>query len=643
MILDGTAAAPRRQHSWLADQPLQRKILLAIGLLLGLFLFGSLVMQYSLGQQESTRHWANHTYSVLLELNRLQRNAQTAQVAARGYALRVNADVSTDSIAALHQADHEFDNSFAKLRHLVADSPLEQSRLDRIQTLASQWQRQLQSMLIEPVQRLDGDESPQALLAIKHIVGDYVARRTVRAEDITTAVDQMAATERDLLTQRNEQLDRTLATTRLVSAAFGVAGMLLGLLVIVLTFRLVTRPLRRITDQMTRLAAHDHQIQIRNLERQDEIGEIARALQVFRQMAVETHHQSWLKSSISDISHRLQEATSHHDFAAALTGELMPLLGAGVGVLYGYDEASQRLDLLGSYGLRLGSHPRERYVPGQGLVGQCALARQPVELSPVPEEYVHIESGSGQALPRQLTLLPLLLRDRLLGVLELAGFGPLAPAHRQLLDELLPLVALTLENLNRTVNTQTLLEQSREQAEDLRLSSVTLRQQQEALRLANDELQAKTLELQEQSQRLLASEEELRVQADELQASNEELRATSETLQEQKLTLEALQRETAEKAQELARASRYKSEFLANMSHELRTPLNSLLILSRNLAENREGNLDAEQVESAQIIHDAGSSLLRLINDILDLSKIEAGKMELALVDYPLADLAHSL
>src|SRR6202012_2045176 len=152
-----------------------------------------------------------------------------------------------------------------------------------------------------------------------------------------------------------------------------------------------------------------------------------------------------------------------------------------------------------------------------------------------------------------------------------------------------------------------------------------------------------THELQEQSQRLLASEEELRVQTEELQASNEELRQKTDTLNQQKQVLETLQRETQEKAEELARASQYKSEFLANMSHELRTPLNSLLILSRSLADNREGNLDHEQVESARIIHDSGSNLLRLINDILDLSKVEAGKMDLVVDTFPLADLARPL
>ncbi|QAU25410.1 response regulator [Dyella sp. M7H15-1] len=613
-------------------------MIVAIGLLLGLFLINGLINVASQHRQTNTRHWANHTYQVLMQIQELQRSALAGQIGLRGFLI----SHKTIELDRLSNSDKQFQQQLVQLRQLSADNPLQQLRIDHIQAMVSQWNSEMRSLLIAPQLAVKDPASPAGLEQLAQIQADYIAKRGVKTEDFTAVLDEMRDTEQQLLVERTLSVERLVRNTLYVNVASALVGLILGLMVISLTSRMVTRPIRRLTDLMTRLAHHDHHIEIRGAERRDEVGEIAQALLVFKQMVIDSEEQSSLKNHATSISHSLQQATHHRDFAERLTSLLTPLLHAGVSLFYGYDEARQRLDLLGSYGMRLQNHAGA-YMPGEGLVGQCALSRQPITLDDVPENYLHIDSGSGAALPRHITIRPLLLRDELIGVLEFGSFAPPSPKHQQLLDELLPMAALTLENLNRAVNTQDLLEQTREQTDELRISALTMKQQQQALRDTNDTLQNKTIELEEQSQRLQASEEELRVQADELQASNEELRLKSDTLRQQKQQVEALQRETEQKAQELARASQYKSEFLANMSHELRTPLNSLLILSRNLADNREGNLDTEQVESARIIHDAGSNLLHLINDILDLSKIEAGKMELSRVDYPLQNLARSL
>ncbi|MET0936354.1 MAG: response regulator [Luteibacter sp.] len=628
-----------KQRHWLADQPLQRKIVFAIGALLALFVAACIANLVSLWRENDTRAWSAHTYVVLITLDDVNADAQSRQVAARGYLL----NQSDTEYADFETADRDLVKSVAALRQLTADNPLQQSRIDRLQDMLDRWKAEVTRNGLEPMRAIGNAETPEGAMARDSIRREYLMRRTVLMSDVRKLIEEMSATERVLLDKRNGALDDVLAATKYIDIGSLVACLLFGFFVIGMTFRLITRPIVRMTELMTRLASHDHSIEVRQLTRRDEIGEIARALQVFKEMSVETAGQTWLKSTVTSISNKLQGATTYREFAEVLVSELVPVLKAGVGVFYVFREDTARLELLGSYGYKQRRHVTTEYALGEGLVGQAAVEHRTIVLQDVPDDYTRIHSGTGESNPRSIVVMPVTSRDALLGVIEIGSFNHLSATEERLLEELMPIVALSLENLGRALRTSTLLEQTQSQADELRASEEALRRQQDDLRSTNDELKAKTAELQEQSQRLVASEEELRVQTEELHASNEELREKSVTLNEQKDALESLQKDTQDKAEELARASQYKSEFLANMSHELRTPLNSLLILSRSLADNDEENLSGEQVESARIIHDAGSNLLRLINDILDLSKVEAGKMELVVDTFPLGDLTRTL
>ena len=329
--------------------------------------------------------------------------------------------------------------------------------------------------------------------------------------------------------------------------------------------------------------------------------------------------QDWLKTNLARIAGLMQGHRDLLDLARLIMSELTPLTSAHYGAIYlardpaGSHSQRQEFTRIATYGFKKGG--LAHFVAGEGLAGQAAVERTPILITDAPAGYLTVGSGLGEAVPVSLAVLPILFEDQVLGVVELASLTGFSAAHLAFFDQFVGTIGVTINTIMANSRTEALLGESQRLTTQLQERSDELQRQQAELRRSNAELEEKAALLAEQNSAI--------------EVQNAQILQARRTLEE--------------RAQELAISSRYKSVFLANMSHELRTPLNSLLVLAKLLSENPDGNLTGQQVEFARTIQEAESDLLQLINDILDLSKVEAGKMDLHPADLRLEALVERI
>ncbi|MBT2295922.1 response regulator [Pseudomonas fluorescens] len=515
----------------------------------------------------SVIQWVGHTDRVINNANEALKLSVDLETGMRGYLLTGDEHF----LDPYEVAKPRIAVALETLLELTADNPVQVDRLRKVQALQMEWANYAQDMI--NMQRNSGDYR-----------GAVKAGRGKRLTDeIRKTYEDIVESEQQLRAERNDQV----RTTTLWSIA-------LYLLFVAAVSGLLAYVGRR---DLLGLSSN-----------------YSASLKVQQQSALRLEKQAWLRNGQTLLAEQVLGQLTLNLLGRNILQFCAQYMGAVVAALYAREENGQ-LRRVATYGMsREDDEHHQVIVAGEGIAGQAVQQARLIRLDDVPDDYLNISSGLGQGAPNSVVVVPTSDDDRINGVIELGFLRPLTERDIELLELVAGNIGTSIEAARYRQRLQEVLAETQQLNEELQV-------QQEELKTANEELE-------EQSRILKESQAHLEAQQQELEQTNEQLAEQRDAMDQKNNELNLAQVQLQERAEELQRSSKYKSEFLANMSHELRTPLNSSLILSKLLAENPQQNLSEEQVKFAESIYCAGNDLLNLINDILDISKVEAGKLE---------------
>jgi len=545
---------------------------------------------YSIRSLNEDSAWESHTYQVIDHAQNLEVKLLNSETGLRGYVLTQKSNY----LDPYNKNAGKIMPEIKELERLTKDNFSQQERLDSLEIYANQKLRDMQEIL--QANAIYGQDA-----AIKKVATD---KGKLFKDNMFRVNNQFIQTENNLLKLRTEK--------RIQSGTRATVIVLVSSLIIILLVLYLSSFIRRTFNEqrLTEIKMRENNEQLERVSGENE-------------------QKNWMLSGASVINEALRGEQELEELCTRVITKMCSYLGASIGAIHLLNTKTRRLELSGGYAFEVKKGKNQGIAIGEGLVGQTALEKRVKQVHDIPADYIKVQSSLGSMVPHTLLLLPVLFEQEIIGVIEMGLPKPPTAIAIDFCERITVNIGIGINSTLAREKLRDLFMQTQQQAEELE-------SQQEELRTTNEELLHKSEELQ-------ASEEELRVQQEELRETNAELEEKALQLEERNILVNEAREAMSLKAEELEVSSKYKSEFLANMSHELRTPLNSILILARILKENRPENLNEEQLKYAGVIHNAGNDLLTLINDILDLSKIESGKIDLDIEAVRPEEIKHNM
>jgi signal transduction histidine kinase/DNA-binding response OmpR family regulator/CHASE3 domain sensor protein len=548
---------------------------------LGMGVLSALVFVGIIAYLINVLSWVEHSQSVIGQANEVSRMSADMEAGMRGYLLSGDEAFLGPYLKAKPQIEAEL----GTLNSMIQDNPVQIDRVRKIRAAQKEWERFAE----EAIARRSRNEDAVELVK--------TGRGKLLTDEVRGQFSAFIDAEERLLQERN-------SSSRTVIGWSVSAFLLFSLIVAGLLALFGRRELMRLSDSYGAI-----------LKDEAEHNALLR-------------HQDWLRTGQAELATKSANLHELEPLAEAVLGYVTPYLGGVVAAMYARSEDGT-LTRIGAYGFSGQDKHAQLIQPKQSLAAQAANENRILTLRELPPDYIKVGSGLGETAPRELLIAPISNHGKIKGVIEIGFLHGVRERDTEFMALIGPAVGASVASVIYRHRLQAALEEQQSLNEELQV-------QQEELRTANEELE-------EQSRALEESQSALENQQAELEQTNEQLAEQAANLDLKNTALTTAQDQLRERALDLERASRYKSEFLANMSHELRTPLNSSLILAKLLADNAAGNLNEEQVRFAQTIYSAGNDLLNLINDILDISKVEAGKLELVPEELPLRRVIEGL